>query len=85
MEGKILAAQYARTERVPYLGICLGMQLAVVEFARNVLSMPEANSTEFNQVRATRAPYVGPPGIVHDACTPVEYVLSPSAGATFSK
>lgn len=53
VEGKILAAEYARTKRVPYLGICLGMQLAVVEFARNVLSMPDANSTEFDQATPT--------------------------------
>ena len=47
VEGKILAAHYARTNDVPYLGICLGMQIAVVEFARNVLGMEEANSTEW--------------------------------------
>jgi CTP synthase len=48
VEGKILAAQYAREERVPYLGICLGMQIAVAEFARNVADMEGANSTEFD-------------------------------------
>jgi len=48
VEGKILAATFARTNGVPYLGICLGMQLAVVEFARNVLGMKDANSTEFD-------------------------------------
>jgi CTP synthase len=48
-EGKILAAGYARTHKVPYFGICLGMQLAVVEFARNICSLKGANSTEFNQ------------------------------------
>ncbi|WP_406677280.1 CTP synthase [Moorella sp. ACPs] len=48
-EGKILAAQYAREKRVPYLGICLGMQLAVVEFARHVCGLKEAHSAEFNQ------------------------------------
>uniref|UniRef100_A0A7S0RRZ8 CTP synthase n=1 Tax=Chlamydomonas leiostraca TaxID=1034604 RepID=A0A7S0RRZ8_9CHLO len=47
VEGKILAANYARTHKKPYLGICLGMQIAVIEFARNVLGMTEANSTEF--------------------------------------
>jgi len=47
IEGKILAAQYAREQRVPYLGICLGMQVATIEFARHVAAMPEANSTEF--------------------------------------
>lgn len=46
-EGKILAAQYARENRIPYLGICLGMQIAIIEFARHVANMPAANSTEF--------------------------------------
>ena len=46
IEGKIAAAQYAREHRIPYLGICLGMQIAVVEFARNVLGLKDANSTE---------------------------------------
>lgn len=46
IEGKILAAQYARENQVPYLGLCLGMQVACIEFARNVLKLP-ANSTEF--------------------------------------
>ncbi len=48
IEGTIQAAQYARTHAVPYLGLCLGMQLMVVEFARNVLGMERANSTEFD-------------------------------------
>lgn len=47
-EGKIKAIQHARENRIPMLGICLGMQLAVVEFARNVLGMENANSSEFN-------------------------------------
>ncbi|MDF1654904.1 MAG: CTP synthase [Coxiellaceae bacterium] len=47
VEGKILAAQYAREHNVPYLGICLGMQIAMVEFARHLADMPEANSSEF--------------------------------------
>tara|TARA_B110000305_G_scaffold58_1_gene62 strand:+ start:983 stop:2605 length:1623 start_codon:yes stop_codon:yes gene_type:complete len=48
IEGKILAAQYARINKIPYLGICLGMQISVIEFARNVLKLKTANSTEFN-------------------------------------
>ncbi|CAI5466102.1 unnamed protein product, partial [Closterium sp. Yama58-4] len=48
VEGKILAANYARTNRVPYLGICLGMQIAVIEYARNVLGHTKASSTEFD-------------------------------------
>lgn len=46
--GKILAAQYARENNIPYLGICLGMQVAIIEFARNVGKLADANSTEFN-------------------------------------
>lgn len=49
IEGKIKAAQYARTHGVPYLGICLGMQVAVIEYARNVAGLPGANSAEFDQ------------------------------------
>ena len=48
IEGKITAIGYARQNRIPFFGICLGMQMAVVEFARNVCNMPDANSTEFN-------------------------------------
>jgi CTP synthase len=47
IEGKILAAQFARENRVPYLGICLGMQVATIEYARHVAGLPQANSTEF--------------------------------------
>ena len=48
-EGKILAANYARMNNVPYLGICLGLQIATIEFCRNVLGMEGANSTEFDE------------------------------------
>jgi CTP synthase len=48
IEGKIEAIRYARMERIPYFGICLGMQCAVVEFARNELGLKDANSTEFD-------------------------------------
>lgn len=47
-EGKIASIQYARESKIPYLGICLGMQLAVIEYARHVANMSDANSTEFN-------------------------------------
>jgi CTP synthase len=47
IEGKIRAAQFAREKRIPYLGLCLGMQIAVIEFARNVLKLERAHSTEF--------------------------------------
>lgn len=48
VEGKIAAIHYARTHHIPYLGICLGMQLAVIEYARNKLKLKDAHSTEFN-------------------------------------
>ncbi len=50
IEGKIQAIRYARENRIPYLGICLGMQLAVIEFGRHVLGFEQANSTEFNKL-----------------------------------
>ncbi|MDO4682579.1 MAG: CTP synthase [Lautropia sp.] len=56
VEGKIQAIRYARENKVPYLGICLGMQLAVVEYARHVAGLPDANSTEFEP--ETPAPVV---------------------------
>lgn len=52
VEGKVLAAKYARENKVPYLGICLGMQVAVIEFARNVLGLADADSAEFNAATA---------------------------------
>jgi CTP synthase len=48
-EGKIIAARYAREKKIPYLGLCLGMQLMCIEFARNVLGHEDANSTEFDK------------------------------------
>ena len=56
IEGKIQAARYARENKVPYLGLCLGMQVMVIEFARNVLGHEDANSTEFD--RTTRYPVI---------------------------
>ena len=56
-EGKMRAIQYARENKVPFLGICLGMQLAVIEYARHVAGLPEATSTEFN--RSTKYPLIG--------------------------
>lgn len=49
VEGKILAVQYAREHRIPYFGICLGMQVAIIEFCRNICGLEDANSTEFNE------------------------------------
>jgi CTP synthase len=48
IEGKIIACKYARENKIPYLGLCLGMQIAVIEFARNVLGIKDATSTEFD-------------------------------------
>jgi CTP synthase len=49
IEGMIMTARHAREHRIPYLGICLGLHIAVIEFARNVLGLPKANSTEFDR------------------------------------
>lgn len=49
VEGKIIAAQYAREKKIPYFGICLGMQVALIEFTRNVVGINDANSTEFKK------------------------------------
>jgi CTP synthase len=56
IEGKIQAVRYAREHRVPYLGICLGMQVAIVEYGRHALGLTDANSTEFN--RGTAHPVI---------------------------
>jgi CTP synthase len=56
IEGKILAARYARENKIPYLGLCLGMQVMCVEFAREVLGLEDANSTEFD--RSTKHPVI---------------------------
>lgn len=57
VEGKIIAARYAREKQIPYLGICLGLQVALIEFARNVAGLEGANSTEFDA--NCRYPVVG--------------------------
>ena len=57
VEGMILACKYSRENDIPYLGICLGMQVAIIEYARNVLNLKGANSTEFNQ--KTKYPVIG--------------------------
>ena len=56
-EGKMQAIKFARENGVPFLGICLGMQLAVIEYARNVVGISDASSTEFN--RSTKSPLIG--------------------------
>ena len=57
IEGMIVACQFARESNIPYFGICLGMQIAVIEFARNILGFKNANSTEFNP--KTKFPVIG--------------------------
>src|SRR5207244_11453526 len=64
IEGKIAAARFARTSLVPYLGLCLGMQCAVIEFGRDLLGAADANSTEFNAF--TGHPVVGLLPCTHD-------------------
>ena len=56
IEGKVVAAEYARENNLPYLGLCLGMQIATIEFARNVLKIKNANSSEF--APATKYPVI---------------------------
>jgi CTP synthase len=58
IEGKICAARYARERKVPYFGICLGMQIAVVEFARHVAGLEKANSSEFDEFTADPVIYL---------------------------
>jgi len=57
IEGKIASAQYAREQRLPYLGLCLGLQMAVVEYARNVCRLKEANSSEFDEESLRPTPH----------------------------
>ena len=61
IEGMITTAEYARKNKIPYLGICLGMQIAVIEFARNVLKLKDANSSEFDS--NTNHPVIG---LIHE-------------------
>ena len=61
IEGMIAAARYARENKIPYLGICLGMQVAVIEYARNVLGLKDAHSSEFN--KESHNPVIG---LIHE-------------------
>jgi len=58
IEGKICSANYARVNKIPFFGICLGMQIAVIEFARNVAGLDQANSSEFNEFTADPVIYL---------------------------
>lgn len=60
IEGKILAAKYARENNVPYFGLCLGMQIATIEFARSILGWKDANSEEFNQKSSKKVIHIMP-------------------------
>src|SRR6185436_16718772 len=57
IEGMLVAIRYAREAKVPYFGICLGMQTLVIEFARNVCGLSQANSSEFDQATPQRVIY----------------------------
>jgi CTP synthase len=61
IEGKIMAARYARENKIPYLGLCLGMQVMCIDFARNILGYEDANSSEFD--RGTQYPVID---LMHD-------------------
>ena len=80
VEGKVLTAQYAREHHVPYLGVCLGMQMLVVEYARHVLGCAGANSTEFDN--DTKHPTVSTSCVTcynmcnRTACHPVDSFLT---------
>ena len=60
IEGMICSIQYAREHKIPYLGLCLGMQLTIVEFARNVLGLKDAHSHEFNENTANPVIHIMP-------------------------
>jgi len=74
VEGKILTAKYARVNKVPYLGLCYGMQLAAIEFARNVLNIADANSAEIDP--ETKNP------IIHIMPNQIEYLKKRQYGGT---
>ncbi len=80
VEGKILSIQYAREQKVPFLGICLGMQLSMVEFARNVLGLCDANSVEFNENTADPLIYLIDEFIDASGSRQVRTTTSPMGG-----
>ncbi len=80
VEGKIQAIEYARTNKVPYLGICLGMQLTLVEYARNVLGYEDANSIEFDEHTANPMIYLIDNFINQSGATEVRTHESPMGG-----
>ena len=80
VEGKIQAIQYAREEKIPFLGICLGMQLAMVEFGRNVLGLNDANSVEFDPETANPMIYLIDEFIDANGSKQVRTTTSPMGG-----
>lgn len=80
IEGKIHAITYAREKKIPFLGICLGMQLSIVEFLRNQAGIPEANSIEFNPDTKEPAIYLIEDFIDHNGKTQIRTHQSPMGG-----
>jgi len=80
VEGKILSIQYARENKIPFLGICLGMQLSMVEFARNVLGLSDANSVEFDENTANPLIYLIDEFIDASGSKQVRTTTSPMGG-----
>ncbi|HEY9128885.1 MAG TPA: CTP synthase [Sulfurovum sp.] len=80
VEGKIQSIQYARENKIPFLGICLGMQLAMVEFGRNVLGLKDANSVEFNEETANPMIYLIDEFIDASGSKQVRTTTSPMGG-----
>jgi CTP synthase len=80
VEGKIQSIKYAREEKVPFLGICLGMQLSMVEFARNVLGLEDANSVEFDEKTANPLIYLIDEFIDASGSRQVRTTTSPMGG-----
>ena len=80
VEGKIQAIQYAREEKIPFLGICLGMQLSMIEFGRNVLGLEDANSVEFDENTANPMIYLIDEFIDASGSKQVRTTTSPMGG-----
>lgn len=80
VEGKISAIQYAREKKIPFLGICLGMQLSIIEFARNVLGIKDATSSEFDPKTASPLIYMIEDFIDQEGCKQVRTHTSPLGG-----
>ena len=82
VDGKIFAVQYAREQKVPFFGICLGMQCAVIEYARNVAGIPLATSEEFNPEAADKVIYLMKEWFDHRHCSKVVRSFDSDKGGT---